>query len=116
MGGLAEYAVLPATGVFALPDAIELEDAAILGCASLTAYGAVRHGAELRLGSEHVSSESGWSGDSIVQFACAQGASQVVAVDISEEKLQAAWSFGHRPGRRLVKTPSNVSSRQPTEA
>ena len=94
MGGLAEYAVLPATAVFALPDAIQLEDAAILGCASLTAYGAVRHGAELRLGERVAVVGTGGVGSLVVQFACAQGASQVVAVDISEEKLRAASSLG----------------------
>ena len=94
MGGLAEYAVLPATGAFALPDGIALEEAAILGCASLTAYGAVRHGAELHLGERVVVVGTGGVGSLVVQFARAQGASQVVAVDISEEKLQAATSLG----------------------
>jgi succinate semialdehyde reductase (NADPH) len=94
MGGLAEYAVLPATGAIALPDAIELEEAAILGCASLTAYGAVRHGAELHLGERVVVVGTGGVGSLVVQFARAQGASQVVAVDISEEKLRAAQSLG----------------------
>src|SRR5437660_34727 len=39
MGGLAEYAVVPATAVFPLPDALDLHEACILGCAIPTAYG-----------------------------------------------------------------------------
>jgi S-(hydroxymethyl)glutathione dehydrogenase/alcohol dehydrogenase len=94
MGGLAEYAVLPASGAFALPDGVPLEEAAVLGCASLTAYGAVRHGADLHLGERVVVIGTGGVGSLIVQFARAHGAVQVVAVDISEEKLRAAGALG----------------------
>jgi S-(hydroxymethyl)glutathione dehydrogenase/alcohol dehydrogenase len=45
MGGLAEYAVVPATAVFPVPVGLDLDAAAVLGCAVLTAYGAVAHGA-----------------------------------------------------------------------
>jgi succinate semialdehyde reductase (NADPH) len=94
MGGLAEYAVLPATAAFALPDDLTLEDAAILGCASLTAYGAVRHAAEVSLGERVVVVGIGGVGSLVVQFARAQGAAQVVAVDLGELKLRAAASLG----------------------
>ena len=90
MGGLAEYAVLPATAVFALPDAITLEDAADPRAARRSRRtaqcGTARSFASA---SASPSWEPGASGRCVVQFARAQGASQVVAVDISEEKLQA---------------------------
>ena len=41
MAGLAEYAVVPATDVFAVSDGLDLASAAVLGCAVFTAYGAV---------------------------------------------------------------------------
>jgi succinate semialdehyde reductase (NADPH) len=94
MGGLAEYAVLPVSGVFSLPDGLQLDEAAILGCASLTAYGAVRHGAELRLGDRVVVIGTGGVGSLVVQFARAHGAAQVVAVDVNREKLEAAAALG----------------------
>ena len=94
MGGLAEYAVLPATAAFAVPAAIPFEEASVLGCAALTAYGAVRHGAELRLGERVAVVGTGGVGSLVVQFAKAHGAMQVVAVDINEEKLEAARRFG----------------------
>src|SRR5215471_16844259 len=50
MAGLADYAVVPATDVFALPEAVQAHEAAILGCAVFTAYGATRHSADLHTG------------------------------------------------------------------
>ena len=50
MGGLAEFAVVPDTDVFALPEEVPLDAACILGCAVMTAYGAVYHQAGLRAG------------------------------------------------------------------
>ncbi|WP_141280609.1 hypothetical protein [Pseudonocardia hydrocarbonoxydans] len=43
MGGLAEYAVLPSLAVAPLPASASLAECSILGCAFLTAYGALVH-------------------------------------------------------------------------
>ena len=50
MAGLAEYSVVPVAGLFALPPELPLVESAVLGCAVFTAYGAVRHAADLRGG------------------------------------------------------------------
>lgn len=50
MAGLAEYAVVPATDVFPLPEGLPPEESSILGCAVFSAYGDVRHAADLRAG------------------------------------------------------------------
>src|SRR5690606_29514378 len=50
VGGLAELTVLPATALASAPADVSLADAAVLGCAGLTAYGAVYRSAELRPG------------------------------------------------------------------
>ena len=94
MGGLAEYAVLPATAAYPLAASIPFEEASVLGCAALTAFGAVRHGADLRLGERVAVVGTGGVGSLVVQFARRHGASQVVAVDVSAEKLEAARSLG----------------------
>src|SRR4029077_4412006 len=47
MAGLAEYAVVPATDVFPLPLGLPIVESCVLGCAVFTAYGAVRHAADL---------------------------------------------------------------------
>jgi succinate semialdehyde reductase (NADPH) len=90
MGGLAEYAVVPATAVFDLPASAALDEAAVLGCAALTAYGAVTHGADLRAGERVAVVATGGVGSLIVQFARAYGAQQVVSAD----KLAAVRALG----------------------
>lgn len=94
MGGLAEYAVVPEADVFPLPDDLPLEESAVLGCAIFTAYGAVRHGADLRAGERVAVVAVGGVGMNIVQVARAFGASQIVAVDLHDEKLEAALGLG----------------------
>jgi succinate semialdehyde reductase (NADPH) len=94
MGGLAEYAVVPATDVFPLPEELPLEESAILGCAVFTAYGAVRHGADLRAGEKVAVVAMGGVGSNMVQISRAFGASQVIAVDVVQEKLESAKDIG----------------------
>lgn len=94
MGGLAEYAVVPATDVFPLPEGVPLEEAAILGCAVFTAYGALRNGAELG-GDESVAVVAvGGVGSNVVQLAHAFGAAPLIAVDVRDDKLAAARQLG----------------------
>lgn len=50
MGGLAEYCVVPANALAVLPNTLPYTESAILGCAVFTAYGAMRHAAEMRAG------------------------------------------------------------------
>jgi S-(hydroxymethyl)glutathione dehydrogenase/alcohol dehydrogenase len=94
MGGFAEYAVVPVTDVFAMPEGLPMEESAILGCAVFTAYGAVRHGADLRAGETVAVVAMGGVGSNIVQISRAFAASRVIAVDISDEKLAQAEAFG----------------------
>ena len=82
--------VVPATDVFPLPDNLPLEESAVLGCAVFTGYGAVRHAAELRGGERIAVVATGGVGLTIVQIAKAFGASQIIAVDVRDDKLEAA--------------------------
>lgn len=94
MGGLAEYAVVPASDVFPLPDEIPFEEAAILGCAVFTAYGAVRNGADLRAGESVAVVATGGVGSNILQIARAFGADPIIAVDVGTDKLEAGRQLG----------------------
>ena len=94
MAGLAEYSVVPATDVFPLADGLPLEESAVLGCAVFTAYGAVRHGAELRGGERVAVVAVGGVGINVIQIAHAFGASQIIAVDVKDDKLEAARRLG----------------------
>jgi succinate semialdehyde reductase (NADPH) len=94
MAGLAEYAVVPATDVFPLSDGLPLAESAVLGCAIFTAYGAVRHAADLRGGERIAVVAAGGVGVNIVQIARAFGASQIIAVDVRDDKLESARRLG----------------------
>ena len=94
MAGLAEYAVVPATDVFPLAPGLPLAESAVLGCAIFTAYGAVRHGAALQGGERIAVVAAGGVGINIIQIARAFGASQVIAVDVRDDKLEAARRLG----------------------
>ena len=93
-GGFAQLAVTPATAVFPLPDSLSLAEACILGCAVPTAYGAVRHQAELVPGQTVAVVGVGGVGSNIVQMARAFGAGEVIAIDIKDEALEAAKALG----------------------
>ena len=69
MAGLAEYSVVPATDVFPVAPGLPLAESAVLGCAIFTAYGAVRHAAELRGGERIAVVAAGGVGINIVQIA-----------------------------------------------
>lgn len=94
MGGLAEYCVIPSTSVARLPEGVDPVAGAILGCAAMTAYGAVRRGADLRHGETVAVVAVGGVGSSVIQIARAFGARQVIAIDVSDEKLSAALELG----------------------
>ncbi len=94
MGGLAEYCVIPSTSVAKLPDEVDPVAGAILGCAAMTAYGAVRRGADLRYGETVAVVATGGVGSNVIQIAKAFGARQIIAVDIADDKLEAAKGLG----------------------
>lgn len=94
MAGLAEYAVVPATAAFRRPEGMGAAPSAILGCAFFTAYGAVRHRAALVPGERVAVIGVGGVGIAIVQIAAAFNASQIIAVDVADDKLELARANG----------------------
>ncbi|KAG5223888.1 alcohol dehydrogenase class [Salix suchowensis] len=94
MGGLAEYCVVPAHGLTILPNSLPYSESAILGCAVFTAYGAMAHAAQVRPGDSVAVIGVGGVGSSCLQIARAFGASDIIAVDVQDEKLEKAKTFG----------------------
>ena len=94
MGGLAEYSVVPATALAPVPEGVDPVSSAILGCAAMTGYGAVRRGADLKYGETVAVVAVGGVGSNIVQIARVFGASQVIAIDVADDKLEAVKAFG----------------------
>jgi alcohol dehydrogenase len=71
-----------------------LAEAALFGCAVLTGVGAVVNTAQVRAGQTVAIVGLGGVGLAAVLGALAAGASQVIAVDIAEDKLAMASDFG----------------------
>ncbi|HLY09609.1 MAG TPA: zinc-binding dehydrogenase [Planctomycetota bacterium] len=94
MGGLAEFAVVTATDVFPVPADLPLGDLSILGCAVMTAYGAVKHQAEVKPGDTVAVIGVGGVGSNVVQLARLFGAAEVIAVDIRDDKLNEVKKLG----------------------
>jgi succinate semialdehyde reductase (NADPH) len=94
MGGLAEYAVMPALATAPIPATVPLPDSAILGCAFLTAYGALVHVGGYGRGASVAVIGAGGVGLSTVAVAKALGAEHIMAVDVAEDRLKAAVGLG----------------------
>lgn len=92
-GGFAEYIAVPASDIFKLPDEVPLVEGAIISDAISTPYHAVVNRAKLKPGDSAVVYGCGGVGLNTVQMATVAGAN-VIAVDISPEKLDLAKQLG----------------------
>ncbi len=94
VGALAEEVVIDAGAVIAVPADVPPEQAALLGCAVLTGFGAVRNAARVRAGQSVLVLGLGGVGLSVLLAARHAGAEPVIAVDISPAKEELARSAG----------------------
>lgn len=90
----AEYAVVEQSQVVAIPKEIPLECASLLACGVITGLGAVTNTAGVETGSRVAVVGCGGVGLNAIQGAVLSGASQIIAIDILDNKLAAAKSFG----------------------
>ncbi len=90
--GHHQYSVRPAAHGLLIPDGVSDEDAAWFAIASIVQNGVRR--AEHRLGEVIVVTGLGILGQLVVQYARLSGASEVVAIDLSESRLQKASAHG----------------------
>ncbi len=94
IAGFAEYAIVTDACAVAIPAEMPLDCACLLGCGVLTGVGAATRIAALRYGDTAMVIGCGAVGLSAVQGARLAGASQIVAVDLNEEKLAMARAVG----------------------
>lgn len=94
VAAFAEETVVAANCVLPVPDGVPLTDAALLGCAVLTGYGAVHHSARVREGESVVVFGVGGVGLATLQSARIAGALTIIAVDVSPEKESLARQAG----------------------
>jgi len=91
-GGFAEYVVADPNYVGHLPDSLDWEPAAPILCAGVTVYKGLKE-TDTKPGDTVVISGIGGLGHVAVQYAKAMGLN-VIAVDISDEKLELARNMG----------------------
>ncbi|MFQ5412054.1 MAG: zinc-binding dehydrogenase, partial [Phycisphaerae bacterium] len=92
-GAYAEYVAVPSKDVLHLPESVPLEEASIIADAISTPYHAVKNRARVRPGDRVAIFGCGGVGLNAVQIAAATGA-HVIAIDISDRKLEWAAEFG----------------------
>ena len=94
VSGFAEYATISRRSCVKVDPELPLDEAALFGCAVLTGVGAVFNTAKVPGGATVAVVGLGGVGLSSVLGAVATGASRIVAVDLSDEKLDLARQLG----------------------
>ena len=94
VSGFAEYAVVSRRSVVKVDADLPLREAALFGCAVLTGVGAVVNTARMQPGQTAAVIGLGGVGLASVLGAVASGARQVVAIDLSDDKLGLARQIG----------------------
>ncbi|WP_417519135.1 Zn-dependent alcohol dehydrogenase [Minwuia sp.] len=93
-GAFAEYVTVDHSQAVAIPKEIPLDAASLLACGVITGFGAVANTARIEAGSTVAVIGAGGVGLNSVQGAALNGASLIVAIDIADDKLAAAKTFG----------------------
>ena len=91
-GAFAEYVSVPARITFKIPDELPFEHAALIEAVSVAVHAANR--TPVKMGDTAVVIGSGMIGLLVIQTIRLAGCSKVIAVDLSDEKLQVAKKFG----------------------
>ena len=94
VGIMAEYAVVPAACVVAIDKSFDFKAAALVGCGVTTGVGAAIRTAEVKPGSTVAVFGCGGVGLNVIQGARIAGAKQIIACDLSAEKMEMAKAFG----------------------
>lgn len=94
LGCMAEYVVCATVCAVKIDKSIPLDKAALVGCGVMTGVGAAINTAKVEPGSSVAVFGCGGVGLSVIQGARLAGAGQIIAVDLSDNKLEMAKNFG----------------------
>ncbi|HSJ47049.1 MAG TPA: alcohol dehydrogenase catalytic domain-containing protein [Euzebyales bacterium] len=108
----AEHAVVPRTGVVPITAELPSSQAALLGCAVATGFGAVRSAARVRAGHSVAVIGCGGVGLNVVQAAALAGAAPVLAVDRNPDALRTAAALGATHTLPVDDAPADALIRQ----
>ena len=90
----AEYTIVDQTQVVRIPESLPMDQASLLACGVITGMGAVVNTAAVKPGNSVVVIRVGGVGLNSVQGAAIAGANPIIAIDLLEDKLDAARAFG----------------------
>jgi Zn-dependent alcohol dehydrogenase len=93
-GAFAEQVVVETSQVVPIPKDMPFDSASLLACGVITGWGAVVNTARIRAGTTTVVIGTGGVGLNSIQGAAMSGAKTIIAVDLSDSKLEAAKQFG----------------------
>lgn len=94
LGAFAEYALVEASGVARVPDAVPLDVAAVVGCAVQTGIGSVTNVAKTELGATAAVIGLGGVGLAVIQGLVLSGAATIIGVDPVTERRERAIAVG----------------------
>ena len=94
VGAFAEATVVPAGSVVKVPEALPFDQAALLGCAVLTGFGAVRNAGRVMPGDRVAVIGCGGVGLQVIAAARLAGAASILAIDPVEAKRDLALAQG----------------------
>ena len=94
LGTMSDFTVVRQEAVVPLDQPIPMTSACILGCGVMTGFGSVANAARVRQGESVVVIGCGGVGLNAVQAARILGASPIIAVDLTPERLETARRFG----------------------
>ena len=93
-GVMAEYATLHVDNLVKVEPGVPLDRCALVGCGVMTGVGAVCNTAKVEAGSIAIVFGAGGVGLNAIQGCVLSGAAMIVAVDLSDAKLELARTFG----------------------
>lgn len=94
LGGFAEAALVHEHQLVRIDPKLPFDQAAILGCGVITGAGAVLNTAKVERGETVVVIGAGGVGLNTVSGAVIAGASEIVVIDVAQQKLERALEFG----------------------
>lgn len=97
-GAFAEKVVVHHSQMVVVPKDMPFDEASLLACGVITGYGAVVNTAKVKPGQAVAVIGCGGVGLNAIQGAHISGAHPVIAIDISEAKVEAAKQFGATHG------------------
>ncbi len=94
LGGFAEHALIHENQLAKVPDDMPFPQAALLGCGVVTGAGAVMNTAKVQPGQTVAIIGTGGVGTNAISGAVIAGAGKIIAIDVADDKLTNARSFG----------------------